>query len=355
MLKRPEQVLKLLCLLVAAVLCLEVARVAARGKPLKSLTIPALPTFAAADSTNSNPNAKGTNAPAGTNASSGGKSGTNQASPKTDTKGTNKPGEAAKPETNATNVAKAKGTNASEVKAAAAETNLVASSTTTNAAATNSNSATATNIIGTEASNATNGTSTNVSSATNHSSAVAAKPGTNAVASGASTNKTNSIEKIAGAGTNSPIAQKSAAKGAGPGGRPDMGKKGPDVPPATKARIDRITQSEILAAVMHPMPMALLGIGGDEALLRSPEGQTGMLKEGKELGSIKLLKIGINRVLIEEKGEKKELTIFSGFGGESLMPKEDKKADDAKKDAKLEPKKTEEKDKKPNEPTKKSA
>jgi len=80
-----------------------------------------------------------------------------------------------------------------------------------------------------------------------------------------------------------------------------------------------------------------------------------MVKEGKELGTIKLLKIGTNRVLIEEKGEKKELTIFSGFGGESLMPKEEKKGQDTKKDAKLEPKKTEEKDTKPNDPTKKSA
>src|SRR4051812_13903221 len=133
MLKRPEQVLKLLCLLVSAVLCLEVARVAARGKPLKSLTIPALPTFtAAADSTNSNPNAKGANAPAGTNASSAGKSGTNQANAKSDAKGTNKPAAAARSETNTTNIAKAKGTNASEAKAEAAETNLVPGSATTN-------------------------------------------------------------------------------------------------------------------------------------------------------------------------------------------------------------------------------
>ena len=134
-----------------------------------------------------------------------------------------------------------------------------------------------------------------------------------------------------------------------------MGKKGPDVSPTIKARIDRITQSEILAPVMRPMPMALLGIAGDQALIRSPEGQSGLVKEGKELGTIKLLKIGTNRVLIEEKGEKKELTIFSGFGGESLMPKEEKKGQDTKKDAKLEPKKTEEKDTKPNDPTKKSA
>lgn len=336
MLKRPEQILKVLCLLLAAALGFEVARVAARGKPLKSLTIPALPTFAAAtptDSTNASTGqkTKGTNSAAATNGSSSAKPGTNQTTAKTDSKDTNKLPETAKAETNGTKVVEADGTNTAKVKAEAAGTNVVAS-----AAATSDK--------------------TNTANGTNKSDIVHDKTGTNTLASGSTTNRTNFLDMKEGAvaGTNSPVAQKTSAKGTGPGGRPE-GKKGPDVPPAMKARIDRITQSEILAPVMRPMPMALLGIGGDEALIRSPEGQTGMVKEGKELGSIKLLKIGTNRVLIEEKGEKKELTIFSGFGGESLMPKEEKKAEDAKKDAKLEPKKTEEKDKKPNEPTKKSA
>ena len=352
MLKRPEQIFKLLCLLLAAALALEVARVAARGKPLKNLAIPALPTFASTNATAATnsataQNAKGTNAAAGTNASaSGAKGGTNQATAKTDAKGTNKPTEVAKSETNATKVADSKGTNTSEVKAEAAETNVVmVSAATTNSSQTNSN------LSKTSGTNTTSGT--NGTNATNESQVASAKSGTNAVASAGTTNKTNSIEKT---GTNSAaVAQKSPAKGTGPGGRPDTGKKGPDVPPAMKARIDRITQSEILAPVMRPMPMALLGIAGDQALIRSPEGQSGLVKEGKELGTIKLLKIGTNRVLIEEKGEKKELTIFSGFGGESLMPKEEKKGQDTKKDAKLEPKKTEEKDTKPNDPTKKSA
>jgi hypothetical protein len=47
-----------------------------------------------------------------------------------------------------------------------------------------------------------------------------------------------------------------------------------------------------------------------------------MVKEGAELGSIKLLRIGTNRVLVEEKGAKKELTLFAGMGGESLLPPE---------------------------------
>jgi hypothetical protein len=65
--------------------------------------------------------------------------------------------------------------------------------------------------------------------------------------------------------------------------------------------------------------MALLGIAGEDAFLRTASGQTGLVKEGDSLGDLKLLRIGINRVLVEENGEKKELTIFSGYGGESLL------------------------------------
>jgi len=38
-----------------------------------------------------------------------------------------------------------------------------------------------------------------------------------------------------------------------------------------------------------------------------------MVKEGDEMGGMKLLRIGTNRVLVEHEGEKKELTIFSGL------------------------------------------
>ena len=34
-----------------------------------------------------------------------------------------------------------------------------------------------------------------------------------------------------------------------------------------------------------------------------------------------MLEIGVNRVLVEEGGEKKELTIFDGYGSETLLPK----------------------------------
>jgi len=84
--------------------------------------------------------------------------------------------------------------------------------------------------------------------------------------------------------------------------------------------------------------MALLGIAGPHAFLRSADGQTGMIKEGEKLGSLKLIRIGNNRVLIEEEGEKKELSIFAGLGSETLMPAKEPPA----------------KEKKPNEPTTKS-
>ena len=109
----------------------------------------------------------------------------------------------------------------------------------------------------------------------------------------------------------------------GRGASPRMGRPSPadDLPAPVKARVDRIVESEILGQVMRPMPMALLGIAGREVFLRSPNGQTGMIHEGEELGGVKLIKVGINRVLVEQDGQSKELTVFSGFGSESLLPK----------------------------------
>jgi hypothetical protein len=69
------------------------------------------------------------------------------------------------------------------------------------------------------------------------------------------------------------------------------------------------------------VPMGLLGIAGNVAMLRATNGQTGMVKEGGEMGGIKLLRIGTNRVLVEADGQKQELTLFNGLGGETLLPK----------------------------------
>jgi len=97
-----------------------------------------------------------------------------------------------------------------------------------------------------------------------------------------------------------------------------------DLPPAVQARVDKIVQSEVLGAVVRPLPMALLGIAGKDAFLRGPDGQTGLVREGEEFGTLKVLRIGTNRVLIEHEGQKKELILFSGFGSETLLPKEEK-------------------------------
>jgi hypothetical protein len=102
-------------------------------------------------------------------------------------------------------------------------------------------------------------------------------------------------------------------------GMTGMGKPAPNLLPEVQARLDRVIESEILAPVMRPLPMALLGIAGSDVFLRAPNGQTGLVKEGDELGGVKLVRIGVNRVLVEENGEQKELTIFAGLGGESLL------------------------------------
>jgi hypothetical protein len=96
----------------------------------------------------------------------------------------------------------------------------------------------------------------------------------------------------------------------------------PELPLPIRARVDRITDSEILGPIMRPLPMGLLGIAGNVAFLRATNGQTGLVKEGDSLGGLKLLQIGTNRVLVEDDGQKKELTIFSGYGSESLLPKQ---------------------------------
>lgn len=99
-----------------------------------------------------------------------------------------------------------------------------------------------------------------------------------------------------------------------------------DLPPAVQARVDKIVQSEILGAVVRPLPMALLGIAGKDAFIRGADGQTGLVREGEDFGTLKVLRIGTNRVLVEYEGQKKELVLFSGFGSETLLPKEEKQS-----------------------------
>jgi hypothetical protein len=127
-------------------------------------------------------------------------------------------------------------------------------------------------------------------------------------------------------GTNAPSARDLAMAKAS--SRSSASAKAPDLAPPIKARINRIVESEILGPVVRPMPMALIGIAGSSAIIRSPSGQTSWVKEGDEVGGVKLLQIGINRVIVEEQGQKKELTIFSGFGSESLLAKPKETSDE---------------------------
>jgi hypothetical protein len=113
--------------------------------------------------------------------------------------------------------------------------------------------------------------------------------------------------------------------GGGFPGMPGMPGKAAKLPPEIQTRVDKIVESEIFAPVFHPQPMALLGIAGETVFLQTSSGQTGLLKTNEPLDGIKLLRIGINRVLVEQDGEKKELLIFDGYGGESLLPKENSK------------------------------
>lgn len=135
---------------------------------------------------------------------------------------------------------------------------------------------------------------------------------------------TNSVTAGVATNTRPPGPIPGPAPGMIPGmvGRAGAGRVGGKALPASlQARVDKITQSEILAPIIRPPPMALLGIAGRDAFLRTPSGQTQILREGVELDGVRLLRIGTNRVLIEHAGEKKELMIFAGFGGESLLPK----------------------------------
>ncbi len=106
---------------------------------------------------------------------------------------------------------------------------------------------------------------------------------------------------------------------AGRGGPTPRGAAGPPLPPTVQTRVNRVKDSEILGMVHRPLPMALLGIAGKDAFLRSPGGQTGLVREGEELGGLKLLQIGTNRVLVEHEGQTKELMLFEGFGSKSLL------------------------------------
>ncbi|MBC8094297.1 MAG: hypothetical protein H7Y43_00665 [Akkermansiaceae bacterium] len=284
---RIEWILKLACVALGVLLLFQVVRIALRGNPLAKVSIPAVPTLAA--DTNSPAGAKGTNA-----------SGTNMVT---------------------------------KISTNAAATNLAKAFTNAGTLAEMKTPATNALPLPVSMPGAVAGTGTNRTNATGTNELVVAEAqgsGTNTtVRPGAEKNGTNAIALAdKAAGTNSARASSrrpsggSRSESAMPG-MPGGGKPLPELPPATRARIDRIYESELLGSVMRPMPAALMGIAGNTAFLRSSNGQTGLVKEGDSLGEMKLVKIGVNRVLIEEKGEKKELMIFNGYGGDSLLSKKE--------------------------------
>jgi hypothetical protein len=282
MFERTEPVLKVLCAALAAVLIFQVVRTVARGDSLAHLSIPALPTL-----------------PPDTNAPEGGARTNSLAGPGSGKAGTN-------------------------TAQAVAQTNNAA----TNSPVVGSGKATTNNPLSASAPKGTNSPGqTAVTNAATNALAQLRLPasGTNTTvrpdSAGTNSSATTAAASKRGSGALPGQPPQLAAMGMGPPGMPGA-MPAPELALPIRARVDRITDSELLGQVMHPLPMALLGIAGDVAFLRAANGQTGLVKEGDSLGGLKLLQIGINRVLVEDGGQKKELTIFSGLGGESLLPKQ---------------------------------
>ena len=305
---RNEQMLRWLGLFLAALILAEIVRAGCRANPFSRLRLPAVPTLQTNDVANAATN--GTAHPSNS-AGTGGVPTTNTATPAANTK-TN--GTAI---TNITAVANGTnrpvaGTNAAKVSTntvTASATNAVAGSTISNSAVVSTNlSAGAINGL----------TVTNVV-ATGTTNSVA---GTNQAA--ASTNAPRTEVASVPAHPHAPPGMPMGGMpfmGGGFPGMPGMGGPPAPLPKEIQARVDKIVDSEIFAPVNRPLPMQLIGIAGNTAFLRTDSGQSGLVKEGDSLGNVKLLRIGINRVLVEVDGEKKELMIFEGYGGESLMPK----------------------------------
>jgi hypothetical protein len=121
------------------------------------------------------------------------------------------------------------------------------------------------------------------------------------------------------------------APGAAPGPekKPEAEAAKKAAPPAPDARSQAIEKSSIFGEAPKkggPARPALLGIAGDRAILRLPDGKVDLAVEGSEIGGVKVLRMAQNRVLVEYRGRKLELTIFSGLGSDSLSEKSREKA-----------------------------
>lgn len=283
MFERSERALKILCGAVAALVLYRLVLALIHINPLYHVTIPQLPALPAADG------ATKTNAlVAAATPSAGQGKAANAAAPK---HGTN--------------------TSTTVTNLLSTSSNVVGQATNALVLATNKASP-GTNLLA-------RGTNS-VAEATNAvAQAAHSSPGVPNANSGPKTGNPPELAQMGGPAGRPRRMPPGAFPGMPPGGMPGMPNPGPPLAPALQARIDRVIESEILAPVMRPLPMALLGIAGNSAFFRAPNGQTSLIKEGEESGGVKLLRIGINRILVEENGEQKELTIFSGLGGDSLV------------------------------------
>jgi len=314
--ERVPQILKIVCLGLAAWLAWELVQVGRDVNPLGHVVMPDIPTLPV-----------DTNAPPTVAIKPLSRSGTNAIEAAISTNGLVVAGD-----TNAASLKRVRlsATNAADITAAStdvrATTNLATRSATNSgpdsnaptvatAKAATTNEPTAAPIVSTQTnvsrSNLAVALPTNIVVSGTNITIANISAGTNTLGNATRTNLTNSAIARSSSGR-SPNA-------AIPGGA--AAKKPATLPPEIQARVDRVYESEIFAPVVHPMPMALLGIAGKAAFLRAPSGQTGMVKEGDSLGDVKLLQIGMNRVLVEQDGNKQELMIFAGLGGESLLTK----------------------------------
>jgi len=335
---RAALILKVICIGLAAWLAWELVHAGRNANPLAQVTVPDVPTLPAdtnappvvankppsmkpgADAIVTGANTNGAIVAVDTNATPHKKahtSGTNAAPIAATLDSTNSEAVTNVPVTSnvvaVTNVVGHSSTNESATMAA--DTNAPVA-VTTNAAL--NNNVPSTEIVSsqtnTPGSNLVANLSTNAAASGTNITLTKTSSGTNAVGDSARTNSTNTATKASSAHPQNAAAM--AAMMGGPGGKAPA-----KLSPEIQARVNRVYESEIFAPIMHPMPMALLGIAGNMAFLRGPTGQTGLVKEGDNLGDVKLLRIGTNRVLVEQDGKKQELMIFSGLGGESLLSK----------------------------------
>jgi hypothetical protein len=296
-----EKALRIGCIALGALLLFQVVRTALHSNLLAKVSIPNVPTLGGDTNTSTTASAKNTNAPAV-------KAGTNAA---------------------VAAVAKVGATNVPPATNKVALTNMVATTDSNKPPVIPSvkevDEKSATNVVAAVGPVQTTITNESVQpdrGVTGTNNIVIQKPGTTGT-------NTSAVSQVATNGTNAAV-RVASKKSSGPMpnmasmGMPGMvgGKALAELPPAIRARVDRIYESELFGMVMRPMPAGLMGIAGNSAFLRSSSGQTGLVKEGDSLGEMKLIRIGINRVLVEEKGEKKELMVFNGYGGESLMAKQ---------------------------------